>query len=274
VNASASRQYAIATSSLAGAAQTLQQASAGAAGAILNPEGADVRLGTSASTGASAVPAPTRAAGFRTPFREDGGLLYLIDQRKLPHEVVEYPCRSAGEVAFAIRELIVRGAPAIGQAAAIGLAIAAEAQRDGRPDARNTMLIGAANALINARPTAVNLRWAVERVLASAAASRPPASTSRSGCATSSTAGSTRPRLRLRDRSRAHRSDRLSKCLGSDDCCRDLAEVIPSNIWSFDEGIKDHSRPGDEGRGRTSPEGSRDVPGMRRDEPDLPDLDP
>jgi hypothetical protein len=132
VKASASRQYAIATSSLAGAAQTLQQASAGAAGAILNPEGADVRLGTSASTGASVVPAPTRAAGFRTPFREDGGLLYLIDQRKLPHEVVEYPCRSAGEVAFAIRELIVRGAPAIGQAAAIGLAIAAEAQRDGR----------------------------------------------------------------------------------------------------------------------------------------------
>jgi methylthioribose-1-phosphate isomerase len=93
-------------------------------------------------------------------------VLYLIDQRKLPDQLVEYPCRSAGEVSFAIREMVVRGAPAIGQVAAIGLAIAAEGQRDGMPYARRAILKGGANALINARPTAVNLRWAVERVMA------------------------------------------------------------------------------------------------------------
>ena len=93
-------------------------------------------------------------------------MLYLMDQRRLPDELVEYPCRSAGEVAYAIREMVVRGAPAIGQVAAIGLAMSAEHQRDGRPYARKATIRGSANALINARPTAVNLRWAVERVLA------------------------------------------------------------------------------------------------------------
>jgi methylthioribose-1-phosphate isomerase len=149
---------------VAGAAQALQQASAEAAGAILNPEVGAARLGTGATAGVDA--ADRAPAGFRTPFREDGGVLYLVDQRKLPDVLVEYPCRSAGEVSFAIREMIVRGAPAIGQVAAIGLAMAAEHQRDGRPYARKAVLKGSANALINARPTAVNLRWAVERVLA------------------------------------------------------------------------------------------------------------
>jgi len=155
---------------VAGAAQALQQASAEAAGAILNPEGAAARLGAGVAPDAGAVTSSdavaTGAAGFRTPFREDGGVLYLIDQRKLPDALGEYPCRSAGEVSFAIREMIVRGAPAIGQVAAIGLAIAAEGQRDGRPYARKATLRGSAHALINARPTAINLRWAVERVLA------------------------------------------------------------------------------------------------------------
>ena len=155
---------------VAGAAQALQQASAEAAGAILNPEGAAARLGASVAPDSGAVTSSdavaTGAAGFRTPFREDGGVLYLVDQRKLPDALVEYPCRSAGEVSFAIREMIVRGAPAIGQVAAIGLAMAAEGQRDGRPYARKATLKGSAHALINARPTAVNLRWAVERVLA------------------------------------------------------------------------------------------------------------
>ena len=154
---------------VAGAAQALQQASADAAGAILNPEGTAARLGAATNpvaTGVAIAPNPVGATGFRTPFREDGGVLYLIDQRKLPDALVEYPCRSGGEVSFAIRVMIVRGAPAIGQVAAIGLAIAAEGQRDGRPYARKATLRGSANALINARPTAVNLRWAVERVLA------------------------------------------------------------------------------------------------------------
>ncbi len=151
-----------------GAAQALQQASAEAASVILDPEGAARLLGPPGddASGTRARPSDAGPSGFRTPFREDGGILYLIDQRRLPDALVEYPCRSAGEVAFAIREMIVRGAPAIGQVAAIGLAMSAESQADGRPYARRATMRGGANALINARPTAVNLRWAVERVLA------------------------------------------------------------------------------------------------------------
>ncbi|MEA2549594.1 MAG: methylthioribose-phosphate isomerase [Chloroflexota bacterium] len=151
---------------MAGAAQALQQASAQAASAILDPAGAANLLGPGGDDPSGTPGAGVGPTGFRTPFREDAGVLYLIDQRRLPDALVEYRCRSAGEVAFAIREMIVRGAPAIGQVAAIGLAMSAENQRDGRPYARKATILGSANALINARPTAVNLRWAVERVLA------------------------------------------------------------------------------------------------------------
>ena len=147
---------------VAGAAQALQQASAEAASAILTPGGESPLLGAPPE----AVAPPVGPSGFRTPFREEGDVLYLIDQRRLPNELVEYPCRSAGEVAFAIREMVIRGAPAIGQAAAIGLALSADKMRDSRPYARRATIRGSANALINSRPTAVNLRWAVDRVLA------------------------------------------------------------------------------------------------------------
>ena len=149
-----------------GAAQALQQISAEAAGAILNPGGSEVVAQLAAAEPDGSPGAGVGPSGFRTPFREDDGVLYLIDQRRLPDVLVEYPCRSAGEVAYAIREMIVRGAPAIGQVAAIGLAMSAENQRDGRPYARKATIRGSANALINSRPTAINLRWAVERVLA------------------------------------------------------------------------------------------------------------
>jgi methylthioribose-1-phosphate isomerase len=147
---------------VAGAAQVLQRASAEAASAILDPDAAVVWRDATAGAGATA----TGPSGFRTAFREEDGVLILIDQRRLPDALVEYPCRSAGEVAFAIREMIVRGAPAIGQVAAIGLAFSADRLRTSRPYARRATLRGSANALTNARPTAVNLRWAVERLMA------------------------------------------------------------------------------------------------------------
>ena len=95
---------------------------------------------------ASAVadPGPAAPTGFRTPFRMDGGVLILIDQRQLPDTLVEVENRSAAEVAYSIREMVVRGAPAIGQVAAIGLALSAERIRDGRPYARRATLRGGA----------------------------------------------------------------------------------------------------------------------------------
>lgn len=76
----------------------------------------------------------------------------LLDQRRLPGEAVELVCGSSAEVAEAIRTLAVRGAPAIGVAAAMGYALAA---------ARGEDLGEAAAVLLAARPTAVNLPWAI-----------------------------------------------------------------------------------------------------------------
>ena len=152
-----------AAATVAGTAQALQRASAEAASAILDPASAAGLLGVADNKSARVPDAPH---GFRTPFREDDGVLYLIDQRLLPDALVEYPCRSAGEVAYAIREMVIRGAPAIGQAAAIGMALTAEKMRGSRPYARRATLRGSASALINSRPTAINLRWAVDRMMA------------------------------------------------------------------------------------------------------------
>ena len=79
----------------------------------------------------------------------------LLDQRRLPAAEVELRCGSAAEVAEAIRVLAVRGAPAIGVAAAYGLALAATKGED---------LDAAYGVLVGSRPTAVNLRWALEEM--------------------------------------------------------------------------------------------------------------
>ncbi len=95
----------------------------------------------------------------------------LLDQRLLPAVEVVVDCEDARSVAEAIRDMVVRGAPAIGVAAAYGMA--AQAVRGG-DDERILFeaLARAAHTLSGARPTAVNLRWAVERVLGRAEAMR------------------------------------------------------------------------------------------------------
>jgi methylthioribose-1-phosphate isomerase len=88
-------------------------------------------------------------------YEEDGPRVVLLDQRRLPDAEVELECRSSAEVATAIREMAIRGAPAIGVAAAYGMALAAERGED---------LDAAAAHLEATRPTAVNLTWAVEQM--------------------------------------------------------------------------------------------------------------
>ncbi len=84
-----------------------------------------------------------------------GDHLRLLDQRLLPREEHWMDCRTAADVTQAIRDLVVRGAPAIGIAAAWGVVLAAQ---QGEPlDAALTMLRAA-------RPTAVNLTWALDRM--------------------------------------------------------------------------------------------------------------
>ena len=154
-----------AAATVIGAASALQRQSAEAASAILDPERGTAAL---ASALDEEPAADTAARGFRTPFRfaDDERTLLLIDQRKLPDALVEHPIRSAAEAAWAIRHMVVRGAPAIGQVAALSLALTANLARKSRPYARRATIRGAARTLAEARPTAINLRWAVERVVA------------------------------------------------------------------------------------------------------------
>jgi methylthioribose-1-phosphate isomerase len=87
--------------------------------------------------------------------RWEDGVLLLLDQTRLPDEEVWLRCETAEQVADAIRRLAVRGAPAIGVAGAYGLALATKDDFD-----------AAADLLAGARPTAVNLRWAVDQARA------------------------------------------------------------------------------------------------------------
>jgi len=90
------------------------------------------------------------------------GHLRLLDQRRLPQDVVFLDCRDTQAVWDAIRELAVRGAPAIGVAAGYGMVVAAQFIPDGGDFL--TGVDAAAEYLESSRPTAVNLAWGVRRV--------------------------------------------------------------------------------------------------------------
>ena len=85
------------------------------------------------------------------PIRWKGDRLELLDQRALPDRMVYVACRTAAEVAQAIRDMVVRGAPAIGCAAAFGVVLGKGSKE-------------AYEILAQSRPTAVNLFWALERM--------------------------------------------------------------------------------------------------------------
>ena len=90
--------------------------------------------------------------------------LRIIDQTKLPGELVFLDLRTQAEIWHAIQTLQVRGAPAIGVAAAYGLYLAAREIQATDADDFRVKLHDAAEYLASSRPTAVNLRWALERM--------------------------------------------------------------------------------------------------------------
>jgi methylthioribose-1-phosphate isomerase len=90
----------------------------------------------------------------------------FIDQTKLPNKLVYVRCKNYREVADVIRKLVVRGAPAIGVSAAFGLALAAQQSNAKTLTELMTDLDNAFKVLHATRPTAVNLFWALERVMA------------------------------------------------------------------------------------------------------------
>ena len=93
------------------------------------------------------------------------GALVLLDQRKLPREETYLECRTEGEVAEAVKTMVVRGAPAIGIAAGYGIALTAARHAHKGADAQREALEGAARTLGATRPTAVNLFWAIEKIM-------------------------------------------------------------------------------------------------------------
>ena len=100
------------------------------------------------------------------------GAVRLLDQSRLPETVAFLDCRDVEEVASAIRDLKVRGAPAIGVTAAMGVALGAQiiSATDYEPFAKE--LVGVCQRLAATRPTAVNLFWAIERMKQKLSASR------------------------------------------------------------------------------------------------------
>ena len=96
---------------------------------------------------------------------DDGGICQMLDQRKLPHDVVYNDYTTYQEVADAIRVMVIRGAPAIGAAAGYGMALACVHTEQTDVAGLRSELATAAEVLRQARPTAVNLFWAIERML-------------------------------------------------------------------------------------------------------------
>lgn len=95
---------------------------------------------------------------------DDGGICQMLDQRKLPHEVVYNDYTTYQEVADAIRVMVIRGAPAIGAAAGYGIALTCVHTTQTEAAGLRAELETAAEVLRQSRPTAVNLFWAIERM--------------------------------------------------------------------------------------------------------------
>ncbi len=94
----------------------------------------------------------------------EGDRVRILDQRSLPQKVRYLDCRDAVSVAQAIRTMAIRGAPAIGVAAAMGIALAAKKTLTTRPETYRKHLEKVCHEMRKTRPTAVNLFWAVDRM--------------------------------------------------------------------------------------------------------------
>ena len=99
---------------------------------------------------------PTRTIWLATDRPGDAGTVEIIDQTRLPHEFVTVSLEIMEDAAMAISDMLVRGAPLIGATAAYGMALAM------RADPSDAGLRSASETLLATRPTAVNLRWALD----------------------------------------------------------------------------------------------------------------
>ena len=114
---------------------------------------------------------PDNSSGLpETVWLDSSGSLCLLDQTQLPHRVVGLQLETVDDVYQAIRDMVVRGAPAIGVAAAHGMLVDPTTLRiENDPAGCHTNLVRRAEHLNTARPTAVNLSWATDRMVKASA---------------------------------------------------------------------------------------------------------
>jgi methylthioribose-1-phosphate isomerase len=96
--------------------------------------------------------------------QREGDVVVMIDQRKLPADEVYVRCKTASEVARAIKTMVIRGAPAIGVAAAMGIAVGVRTSKATGTQKLAAEFYRICEQMAATRPTAVNLFWAIERM--------------------------------------------------------------------------------------------------------------
>jgi len=120
--------------------------------------------------GMGAGPAPLRPAGpapstanapYRSPYRVDGDVLYLVDQRRLPEVLEEQACRRGSDIAFYLRAAAARGGPLMAQLAAYGLAMTARESADRSALQRDSELRRVTRAIALSRPGSRMLDWSL-----------------------------------------------------------------------------------------------------------------
>src|ERR1700681_614997 len=98
------------------------------------------------------------------PIEWTGKGVVMRDQRRLPNEVIHHTYTDYREVAAAIKDMVIRGAPAIGVAAAMGVALGVERSRARTLEGLRSEFPAICQAIAQTRPTAVDLFWAIERM--------------------------------------------------------------------------------------------------------------
>ena len=131
-------------------------------------------------------------------WKEEG--IVMIDQRKLPSAEVYVTCKTASEVAKAIKTMVIRGAPAIGVAAAMGIALGMRKSKATGTKQFATEFQKTCDLLAATRPTAVNLFWAIDRM------KRAFAAAAQAGCSVDEI------RQRLDDEARAIHDEDVASC--------------------------------------------------------------
>src|SRR5690606_18102530 len=107
---------------------------------------------------------PVSSVGMLPTIEWQSDAVVMVDQRKLPTREIYVSCRTAAEVARAIRTMVIRGAPAIGVAAATGIALGMSRSKARCTRAYTVEFNRICEMMAGTRPTAVNLFWAIDRM--------------------------------------------------------------------------------------------------------------